>query len=519
MPSVLDFASNAGLNRYTVGNTAIAANDAVVVDAADLAFSAQVTDYAAVSPVGQIVAQTAVGTGGRTQGLNQRQGVLVEPVRGDIYIVFPDGSQGTGDGLRISRYSSAGALLNSVVIDNTTVAALADAQIILLSNNSVLVVARDGGISSLRYIIFDAYLNVVKVLTTIEASEANFAACALSGGGFAVNYLKQSTATQRIAIYTNTGGTTLAPTTWQTWTGTSGAILPNIGQLSNGNILLSCSSAYTTTGGLYFAIYNTAGAQQVAPTQASSTTPSGGPSMPPPMSILTGFFAIGYKTNATANKVLVYSNAGSVQGAATTQTTTASANFTFDVINDGTQFYLVWSDSSGFFYLTIQTSGTASSATTITTTSASNTAPFCVFYERGRLVFGIIPAGTGQQRIAVFNPSTNVLEMDATNFGVSPTTNTSIIRILPGGDFSFIAGLAYDTSVAFYIGKYSPSAIVGATAFGGAASGTVLVKVPAGGSMTNKLKGSTSKTFDHSAATPHGNKGTISLNGLNVSGM
>lgn len=515
MSNVLDFSPSSGFGNITAG-MASTPLDPIEIDAAGKAYKAQVTDYAAVSS-GQVVAQTAAGSGGRTQGLNQRQGAAVESVRGDIYIAFPNGTQGNGDGLSIARYSAAGSLLNTVAIDNTTVGALSDAQVILLSNNNVLVIWFDAANGNqLNFTIFDPYLNLVKAVTTIETASTYFAVCALSGGGFAVNYLKNSTATQRLAIYSNTGTVVFAAATWQTWTGTAGTVTQNIAQLSNGNILLLAATCYTTTTGLYFAIYNTAGAQQVASTQASSTAANTNPTYPPPVSVLTGFFAIGYKTSAPANKALVYSNAGALQGSATSQSTTSATNFSFDIINDGAQFFFMFVDSSGFWLLTLQTSGTAGSVVKITATSAANSSSFCAFYERGRIVLGIGLAGGTAQRYAVFNPSTNILETDSTAYSSVPTAATLIGRLIPGGDFTFIAAYTYDSAVAFYIGKYTATAFIGQAQSAVASGSPLPVKSTSNLYPTNTMIGTPSKVFDHSAATPKGSKGTLMTNGISL---
>jgi hypothetical protein len=513
MPSVLDFASNSGFNALLAG-AAINQYDLVEMGPDGLAWPCSVTDYAKVANQGStVVAETTVSTLIPTGAASPlRQAVYQEPTKKNLYIAA---AQNSSNGIVIYKYAPGGALIGSIALDSSA-NALYSPKIQALSTGNLLVTWVAAASGNITFAIIDINLAVIKSATTIEAAnQQNYDSLALSGGGFAVSYLKQGTVTERLAIYDNTGAVASAAATIQTWTGTPGPVTVKLAQLSNGNIVIACGSGYTTTVGTYFAIYNTAGVQQVAFTNIDTQATS-----PVELAVMTGFWIILNVSSGGNLAAHVLSNAGAVQGTPLSLSASVSSN-AFRALTDGVNFFVVYNAASGFnFLVALVTTGGVLSLTYTggTTTTAAN----CdAFIERGRLVVLTNQDNSPVQwAFFVVNLSTGVLEKATTNIGTAAAATGSDARVIPGGDFTFIALYANTSSAAlkFFIGKYQNSGIQGPSGTSVAAGSNTYVRTGAVTSVINQLLGSPSLTVDHSAANIPGRKGAIGAQGVVFTG-
>ena len=150
---------------------AINQNDMVELGPNGKAFPVQCTDNAAVAnctygtaqtseATGRIVAQTSVVAG---QTLAYSRQAVVQGSDGSIFTLTNNSGV---SGMLLSRYSSAGALITSAIIDasNTYV----NQHLFFLSNGNICAVGFSTGGAGSGFAIFDANLSVVKSLTAFS---------------------------------------------------------------------------------------------------------------------------------------------------------------------------------------------------------------------------------------------------------------------------------------------------------------------------------------------------------------
>lgn len=530
--NVSDYAARNNTFRLKAG-TAITQNDLLELGPDGKCYPVQVTDYAAVNQVtygtaqtnaatGQIVAQTQV-VAGQTLAYS-RQAVL----QGDDGSIFTFTNNSGANGLLLSKYSAAGALVSSVTVD-ATATAYTNQHILKLSNGNIAVAAFTG--TALSYAVYDQNLNLVKAFTSVgeASSSAYFSACALSTGGFAVAYQQNTNQLlSRLATFDNTGTAVLAPTTIWTRTGTTGTQYHRMAQLSNGNLAVAVSSTNTVSSiGLFHGVVTTAGVSVLAFTSLDTTSVS----IIPELSVMTGYYAISRPNNG--NQLgFVFDNTGALQGAGFTAATTAGAtggttlNLT-KLVNDGTAFYLIWprSSDSKEVLTKLPVTGTGYSTTIITTSGTLSNYNLYIdaFYENGFIVGVSVVNANYQPALWVARTDTGALvSTSVTFFGALPGTNAGQYqRVIPGGDFSFICLYDYASTAGtnLAVGKYANTAVMGVAQAAAAADALVPVAGVAGGYAANYVKGSASKAFDHLTTNINGNKGTLMNYGTVLKGF
>lgn len=510
---------------------AILQNDLVQLGPDGKAFPVKVTDYAAVSNLtygtqqtsaatGQIVAATQIIAGQTTA--YYRQAVL-QGTNGSIYTFTANAA--SNQGLLLNRYSASGGLISQTIVDGTTATYFAQ-QSFFLSNGNICVVAGGGPAGGKIYFaIYDTNLVQIVGLTALteDVPALYFSAIALSSGGFAIVYQQTTNPLlSRLVTYSNAGAAVLAPTTVWTRTGSSAAQQHKMAQLSNGNLAIAITSANTVSSmGLYHGIVTTGGASVLAFTNID---PSSAASVAPDISVISGYYAIS-RHNGTAQLAFVFDNSGTLQGAGFSGVNGNGADSNKSrLINDGTAFWLIWPRSSdGKQVITkIPTSGVGYSTTIITTSSNVNyNLTFDAFAENG-LIVGISQISGSQPVMWVVNTITQALVSPlGTQLTSGGGTPDGYIRVIPGGDFSFITLFGYSTtaSTQLCVGKYANTAVMGVAQ--GAAEAGILVPTatPSGGYSCNQLAGSPTKTFDHSTANIYGNKGAMLTYGVTLKGM
>ena len=489
------------------------------------AYKVRVSNFAAIgnmdygtaetsAATGRIVAQTSVVAS--QSGAYARQAVTID-TSGNIFTLTDAAANA---GLRLSKFSPAGALLGYV--DIATSGQRYNHHILLLSSGNIACVAYYSGI---EYAVYDANLVNVAALATVAASPAAyFAACALSGGGFAVLYQQNANPLLScLKTYDNSGANTLAETTVWTRTGTTGTQYHKMLQLSSGNLAIAASSNNTVSSiGLYYGVITTAGVIVKAITSLDTTS-----SMMwyPNIAVMTGYFAVGM-ANGTNQKAYIFDNSGTQQGSSFSAATTAgSGSNQTKIVSDGSAFWLIWHRNTDSKCCTtkLPTSGTGYT-TVITTTSTTQYAFYLdAFYDNG-LICAISMSGSGNTAPTfwVISIATGgLVDPAGTTFGVAPgTTDGNYPRAIAGGDRSFIALYDYATTAGtmLCVGKYAKTAVIGVVQAAAAASATVRMYSQAGAYEINAVVGSVA-SFDHTANSLTGNKGAILSLGVALRGI
>lgn len=522
-------AAGSGIFKLKAG-VAIAPDDLVQLGPNGKAYPVKCTDYAAVAncnygtaqtsaATGQIVAQTQVVAALTTA--NSRQAV----VQGDDGSIFALTTASASGGLMLSKYAASGSLSAQAVIDSSS-NTFTNNHLYVLSNGNIAALATNSGGLYVSFAIYDQNLVVIKSLTNSEMiATALFSACALSGGGFAIVYQQNANPLlSRLATFDNTGTAVLAPTTIWTRTGTSGTQYHRIAQLSSNNLVIAVSSANTVSSiGLYHGIVTTAGAAVRAFENIDTNTGS----VIPDLSVMTSYYAIA-RPNSSFTLGFVFNNTGTLQGANFSGANSGTVSSTLQkIVNDGTAFYLIWprGTDNKEVLTKLPVTGTGYVTSIITTTVVQNSNHYIDAFCENGLIVGVSMSGSNPTApvLWVINAQTmTLLASAATSFGVAPQTgNGQYLRVIPGGDFSFICLYDYANlgSTNLCVGKYANTAVMGVAQTAAAADGLFEVAGLANGYAANYIKGSPSKAFDHSATNIIGNKGVVLNNGAVLKGL
>jgi hypothetical protein len=504
------------------------------------AYPVVVSDCAAVSSPGQIVAQTSIVSGviggGNSNAVNTQGVAPIPGIRnvigasadGALFILGPNNSGGAA----VYKYSASGTLLGSLALDTSANSLNLQAMAQLSNGNFAAAWTTTATGNILTYAVFTPNLTLVAGPTAIEgtvgiAGGSNMVIISLSGGGFAMSWATVSATRTRIAIYSNAGAAVSAPADIKT----ANAVYDiKLAQLPNGNIVYAHYQA-SAGGGMQFAIYSPLGA--VVQALSAATGASTGTLYQCLLSVMpTGFFAIAFANSAGYLCANVYSSAGVQQGATfTPQTTYAMQAWENLLLNDGSVFWLFADAFSGGIRLSnIQTSGSVGTVNNVQISPSGNNAwVYSGFIENGFLV--AIRGSNGgpyQNYVYVINLNAATLSVTPTAIGVAASTyassNPNIIS--GGGDFSYIALYDYQSpsGTLFYVGKYANTSIIGpANAVTAAGARVAISPYGQGGAgssvVTSAIAGTSPKQFDHSAAAIYGQKGTLLTNGAVLKGI
>lgn len=497
-------------------------------------FKVDVSDFAAVGALsygtpqtnaasGQIVAQTAVATS-QTNFYPGASPMIIN-ADGDIF-VSADGTSGVG--VRLSKFSSAGSLIDSV-----SVAGSGNSKnhcVFELSNGNIAVVYAIYALRSDVYIaVYDKYLNQVKAATLIGTSPSDsyyFGAVKLSAGGFAVIYQDNTNILlSRIVTFDNSGNVSTAAFTVHTRT-SSNSVHHAIAQLSNGNLAFAVSVTNATSGlGLYYGVFTTAGAQVFAATQIDSVNSVCFPQL---ISSGAGNFAIA-RPNGTNQKAWIFNNAGTLQGTEFSSATTAGvpvapgqSGTKIHLLWDGTDFYLIWhrSTDSKCVLTRLPITGTGYSTTIIPTGTTQYDFFVSAFYKDGFIVAASMsggPSGNAAPAIWIIDVSKRALvSPSVTTFGVVPgAANGQSLSIIDGGDRAFIAMYGYANTAAtnLCVGKWSATTVIGVSSDNGIKDSAATVQSKPGTYKINGIKGSRFKGYDMTLNAMVGGKGAIMSGG------
>jgi len=526
---ISDFFAGAGAAGNTFNLTTgavLSQNDLVEMGPDGRGYPATCLDYAAfvgptTSPTTAALPITSL-IGYQTAKMRLPK-LAINPVDASIYALTSN-SAGPSLGAAVLRYTCAGLLLGKVTL-STAASQMTASRLLQLGNGNFAAVFEFG--QQLSYTIFDPDFKIIQAATPIEAvsSGAAWEAITLSGGGFAISYQQSANAAlQRLAIYNNAGVAVVAPTTIQTWTGTTGLVHTSMVELSNGSIAIGCNSFYATTQGLYHGIWSSAGAPVQAFANLDTAVSGGGAAMIPEMSALAGYYAVTRPT-ATNQKGWVFNNVGALQGAPFSSATTPyPGNNGTKVVNDGSTFYLIWGQNDGTTQFTkMPVAGTGYSTMNVSVSFAcpGNTFGIDAFCERGLVVAVISGGGTATLKYGVVTvagqPYLNQLSLTATMSAGTPDA-----RIAPAGDYCF-AAFFQDPGASnqfIMVPKYAKSSILGVCAAATPQGAAAPIAQNIGSYPINNLPGSSPKLFDHTTgASMYGNKGVLLNAGVILKGM
>lgn len=493
-------------------------------------FRAETTDYAAVGAMaygtaqtnaatGQIVAQTSIIASITTADAGQA--VLQNQDKSIFTLTSDNGSNGA----KLTKFSAVGVLIGFVDVDTTLTQSRCH-KIMELSNGNIAVAfVLAGSPGTLKFAIYNKYLEEIKALTTIASiytagTHPFFDAVALSGGGLAVVYQDSGTpAENRLVTYDNVGAAVLAATAVWTRTGTAGTQCHAMAQLSNGNLAIAVSSNNSVSSfGLYYLVCTIAGASVLTPTLLDTTTTF--QLIPSIVSSGTGYFAIG-RANATNQKAWVFNNAGAIQGSGFSAATgVGNINNQTPLLWGGTDFYLIWHRSSDtkcvLTKLPVTGSGYATNIiTTITTQYNFYISAFC------KDDYIVAMSESGGTNVA---PTLWVVDMTAmrlvdfvgTTFGAVPgSASGDKPKLIAAGDSAFIAMYDYSGTAGtnLCVGKWAATAVLGVSSDNVVKNSVVAVANAKGTYRINKIHGSANKAFDMTSNAMVGGKGAMVAGG------
>jgi len=521
-----DLVTNTNSIGFTAGE-AIAANDLVVIERhTKKGWKAVDTTFAAAGTMDEGIAQTSEATGrivAQTSivAVQTRAFARQAVVKDNDCNIFTLTSGASGLGAILCKFAPDGKLLYLTNVDATADVTY-NHQLLLLSNGNVAAIWVAG--TTLKYYIRNQVGSQAgKSTTTIDAVQSvYFAAISLSGGGVGILYQPSyAPLTSKFLTYDNSGIAVLAATTVLTRTGTSGGQYHKMLQLANGNIAAAIASNNTISSiGLHAGVFNISGAivtgftiinaVSVAQYPEIATTPS------------NGNFAISY-LDGTNQSVYVFNSAMVQQGSTITFATTVTGSGRYKLLTDGATDFVAITTSSAFAVLQkITQNGTKRAEKGHDLTTSLQSFSFDAFCERG-LIFcaGMSSAAAASPIFWTIDADTGALLVgqSATSFGTSPVSvNGSYTRVIPGGDFTFIALYDYANAAAtnLCIGKYSNASIIGPAQTNVSAGEQGAAYSEKGSYSINKVGGLPGKAFDHSANLIAGNTGFVSTYGLKI---
>jgi hypothetical protein len=460
-------------------------------------------DHAAVAGAGQAVFPATLVN--PYPGDNyQRRKVAVDPT--DKSIFYAEGHVTGSCGCKVWRFSATGQLIGSVVLDATAGASTRVMISRLSDGNYVVVWYNVPSPYKLFFAILSPLLHTLVPKTEIATAGTNPSLNAdmvpLSGGGFAVAWA-HSNVGNYVAIYGNDGTEISAPAL------VAGAPINNSGnvngphfklaQLSNGNIFVGWADV-SQANKLALAIYDTAGASVVGYTTiaGSKSASNGGGRGFPEISVMGDHLCF----VGEAGTAHILDNNGVQQGASI-----PLEQWGARVVNDGTSFLLLSEQTFGS-NIELRRIATDGSIQRLDVLEGSFTVAGDLILERGRLLL------SAKYLISFGEGDVPYLE----NTLADPTTTIS--QTVAGlGDFSFLMA---KTNGEIEVIKYDDTSILGVSRTQVAAnSDGTLVEVLAGpgGVKTNEFTGTIGKSFDHTGATPSGNKGILYGNSVKLEGV
>lgn len=538
--------------KVTAGGGAINVNDLVSIGGpGNQAWSIGCADYAANSQSGPIANAATVVTAALPA--SSRQPVARDRF-GNVYIA---GTNSSGR-LVAYKYSTFGNLINTGVLDNTV--ASVNNPILFQLQNGTFACVYAGAAGALAFVIFDAGLSIVSGPASVATEYAStnvvqHSACALSGGGFAIVYQTSGANAINFVTYANNGTVVQNAVNIQTLSGATAQMFLRIGQLSNGNMLVSFRGTMTagSNAGTSFVITSVAGVVQTGPTNVDSVATAGWLEQ----NIMTGFFAVG-ASNGTNTFAAIYTNAGLISGTKYSVGNVLNNSYPqIKITNDGVQFWVVWFSSvaNGVYVIPIATSGATGTAASALAGSIFSANTYALDATITNGIMGLLVASTttnGQYIMSIGLPDSSqgvivpYIRLVPTAVGAAAGTTGSFGPRVMGGGEGFYTGSSpplgqptnapnngdwtmiyiYDqqNTAGTFLGiqKLETSAVVGIaqTAVNASAPGSTIQVNPGQGEyFINAVGGTSGTSFNHLSGVPGGCQGYIYPDGVALSGL
>lgn len=495
----------------STGRFAINTNDVVILTVQGIAYAAQTTNYSAV-PASQANEGSGMGSitlssGNATPANDVKQALYIDEPNAVQFVAYPN--LNPSQGLRVQKVGANVIGISSVVLETDAVNIIGGINILPLTNGNLVVV---WGLANTGqyFAIISKELNVVVPKTSFGVAQTSgpfIHAAVLSGGGFAIAYSGTDGNAPLLAIFTNAGAVTLAPTA------IAGAPTaqsrPKVAQLSNGNLAVAIASA-TAAQALTRAIFTAAGAVVAAIAVVDAGTKIVGPV---DISVLPNVFAI--VTNvASSMKAYVQSNAGVTQGTAFSDVSSGTGAEP-RLTNDGTNFWLYYSRPSTIACLVFLPITGGAGAIIYATAGNVPTSPDMV-YDRDFIICGTV---TGVLVFNVTQAGVAAVYGEFTTTGA--TTNLPCtLRVL--GDFAFMKYQAANPNH-LSVWRYVSMAIMGVarSSVAAGAPGTLLsINVGPASTLVNALPGAPSRSYSFATtAVVVGNQGVLLNNSISMKGI
>jgi hypothetical protein len=432
---------------------------------------------------------------------------MVKDSSGNLYIFANTSSYSN---ITIYKYSPAGALLGSVgavALGTQTTYATYGAQLRILSDGNILALWCDNDTGQkLKFAVLSPTLTVVKTATNIGNGPygPSVGLTTLSGGGFAVVYDDYSTNTQlKFATFNNAGTAVVAPTTIKT--NAAGGAYAWATALSDGNLVV----AYNQSSDHSYGVFTPAGAVVSAFTQLS--TYGGGTWSE--LSAMAGTFCVAMTTTGGAGlSYRVCSNNGTVLGTQTVTSANAATSWpNHKLLNDGTNYYGVYADSTAAQVRLVQVPAAGTSKVDMLLSSINPIGSLDAYLQANAVVWAVIRNDTQPPQYGV-NALDGAVLTAAAALGTNPVGSGSRTITAMDGESSTLASYFSHSSTAscrIIRKKVFNTAIMGVADYAASAGQTVGVLYTAGAYRASGLNLSAPLTFDHLATNIPGNKGTL----------
>lgn len=484
---------------------------AAIVNEALLEMGSDGKAYPVTDAYGAAVANKGSNVYNETQvssGYISEQGrtAMVKDSQGNLY-VFANTSN--YNSITIYKYSPTGTLLNSigaVALGTQVVYNTYGAQLRILSDGNILALWCDNDTGQkLKFAILSPALAVVKTATNIGNGPYGLSVglAALSTGGFAVVYDDYSTNTQlKFATFNNAGTAVVAPTTIKT-KAAAGAYAW-VAELSDGNLVV----AYNQSSDHSYGVFTQAGV--VVSAFAQLSTYGGGTWSE--LSVMAGTFCVAMTTTGGAGlSYRVCSNNGTVLGTQTVTSTNATTSWpNHKLMNDGSNYYGVYSNSATSYLAIVTIPAAGTSSTSVDFSSTGYNAFLDAYIEGVNFVWASI-TNNGTAPYYGVHTLTGLAVTAATALGAGSTTGLRNISILNGSSSTLVGYWSWSSTASCKIirKKVFNTAIMGVADYAASAGQTVGVVYSSGAYRVNALNLTAPLAFDHLATNIPGNKGTL----------
>lgn len=487
------------------------------------------SDFVSVANQGSTaLAETTLGSGLYTDETEQMTGRMPVLYGNDaIYVVSP---YSTNKGCKLYKYSTAGALLASVNVDTSGTYGMRGAQLAVMPNgNVVLLYMLSSGSGVCKAMVYDSNLGTVQTISFTALNgggDYTPSLCGLSAGGFTVTYVYTGDNKLHVGVYNSSGvqqGSDIIFTAASLW-GSNGVVSLASVELSNGDVAV-CGRIASGGYGFRMGIVRPSN-QTVTLQDAQIITGNNTNERPQMVATSDGYFAVtAYADTLGGVRCLVFNNAGTLQGAGTTLTTSGWLNCqTAFVYNN--EMYVAWykSSTTSVTITTLPKTGTGYANTEFSSipNAGGTSAVIATVKDNFLAITQRANGGNYPLKYSIIDLSTMALIQAVASFGAAVTTSQVHHNSRLLDDCMLAVWYSDSSSAAVKIAmvKVLDTCIMGVALNTVGPGSKVTVDIAAGvKGLSQTLRGSLAKQFDHSTADLYGNKGSILPGAVILRGM